>query len=860
MALGRQVDVAKPSNPVGEWEACGDRFYSKHEIYAMAWGADVNLAQNRVAVSAFGGPVACVRDDSKIVLLAPGRPSHPVVRIFTSAGRPLGAFVWERNRIVGMGWSSDEELVLVEVDGTVSAYSTFGTHLRRFSLGAAAREQGVSRAAVFGAGVVALTERHELWAVTGLLEPRPQRLADPGLFDAPHSMAVIEPHHTLSGCVEVLIACGNTVKVVDADSCQDQGLTVGPVMAMAVSPNGQFLALFTAAGKLMVLSTDFSRNLSEFNTKSDIAPEQLAWCGADAVVMYWEEVLLMVGPYGDWVYYPIEEPAMLVSEVDGLRIVGNSSTQLLRRVADCLVDIFRIGATSPGATLLDARTLFDQEDAKADELLRSITDLEEAITSCCDAASAELNVARQKMLMKAACYGKAFCPGYPKDTLHTVAQKLRVLNCLWAPEHGLPITMAQLEALSMPVLVARLTASHRHLLALRISSVMALPQEPVLTHWACARIAASPQLGDKELADQLLEKLSPCPDIRYATIAGHAQSHGRKHLAVLLLNHEPRASQQVPLLLSLGEEGEALDKAVSSGDTDMVYLVLFHMYRQPGRQLPDFLAIIRSRPVALALFTAYCRKTEPELMKTVYLSHGVSDGVAEMMVEDAVRVRCMHMGAHPSRASTSASDGSAPIDVVRTLEKAGGEYGANKENTFYQKSTEEFARLCKMQAGLEKETGQSLFAGLSVAETLQTAIAIGNQRAAAAIRSEFKISDKRFWWIKVKTLAKTKDWDALEAFARERKVSPIGIEPFIRACKEHEAPQHVLAFMISRMTDLKAKAEAYAQVGLIREAAEAAAAAKDADMLTRLKGMVGQSSAIGLAIDQFRDRLNVSSR
>jgi hypothetical protein len=52
---------------------------------------------------------------------------------------------------------------------------------------------------------------------------------------------------------------------------------------------------------------------------------------------------------------------VLVSEVDGLRIIGNSSAQLLRRVADCLVDIFRIGATSPGATLLDARTLFDQE-------------------------------------------------------------------------------------------------------------------------------------------------------------------------------------------------------------------------------------------------------------------------------------------------------------------------------------------------------------------------------------------------------------------------------------------------------------------------------------------------------------------
>jgi hypothetical protein len=62
-----------------------------------------------------------------------------------------------------------------------------------------------------------------------------------------------------------------------------------------------------------------------------------------------------------------------------------------------------------------------------------------------------------------------------------------------------------------------------------------------------------------------------------------------------------------------------------------------------------------------------------------------------------------------------------------------------QENVFYQKSTEEFAKLCKMQGALEKETGQSLYAGLSVAETLQVAIATGNARAAANIRSEFKV-------------------------------------------------------------------------------------------------------------------------
>ena len=41
-------------------------------------------------------------------------------------------------------------------------------------------------------------------------------------------------------------------------------------------------------------ATDFSKVVSDFDTKSSVPPEQLAWCGADAVVLYWPELLLMV--------------------------------------------------------------------------------------------------------------------------------------------------------------------------------------------------------------------------------------------------------------------------------------------------------------------------------------------------------------------------------------------------------------------------------------------------------------------------------------------------------------------------------------------------------------------------------------
>ena len=48
---------------------------------------------------------------------------------------------------------------------------------------------------------------YKLWVVSNLEEPRPQKLASDSLIERPHCMAVIEPRHTLSGCVEVGGAC-----------------------------------------------------------------------------------------------------------------------------------------------------------------------------------------------------------------------------------------------------------------------------------------------------------------------------------------------------------------------------------------------------------------------------------------------------------------------------------------------------------------------------------------------------------------------------------------------------------------------------------------------------------------------------
>ncbi|MCH99590.1 vacuolar protein sorting-associated protein 16, partial [Trifolium medium] len=129
--------------------------------------------------------------------------------------------------------------------------------------------------------------------------------------------------------------------------------------------------------------------------------------------------------------------------------------------------------------------------------------------------------------------------------------------------------------------------------------------EVVIMHWACAKITASLGIPDATLLEILLDKLKLCKGISYAAVAAHADKNGRRKLAALLVEHEPRSSKQVPLLLSIGEEDIALMKATECGDTDLVYLVLFHIWQQ--RQPLEFFGTIQARQLARDLFITYAR-------------------------------------------------------------------------------------------------------------------------------------------------------------------------------------------------------------------------------------------------------------
>jgi hypothetical protein len=82
------------------------------------------------------------------------------------------------------------------------------------------------------------------------------------------------------------------------------------------------------------------------------------------VLLYWDDMLLMVGPSDEPVRYLYDEPIVLIPECDGVRILSNTSMEFLQLVPNSTVSIFKIGSTSPAALLFDALDHFDRRSAK----------------------------------------------------------------------------------------------------------------------------------------------------------------------------------------------------------------------------------------------------------------------------------------------------------------------------------------------------------------------------------------------------------------------------------------------------------------------------------------------------------------
>jgi vacuolar protein sorting-associated protein 16 len=341
------------------------------------------------------------------------------------------------------------------------------------------------------------------------------------------------------------------------------------------------------------------------------------------------------------------------------------------------------------------------------------------------AAGLEFSIHWQKQLLKAASFGKSVLDIYNSDEFVDMCETLRVLNAVRFYEIGLPLSYEQFLRLTPEKLIRRLINRREYLLALRVSSYLRLPTDRIYVHWASQKVRVGSEDEDT-ICRLIVEKLAGKRGISFEEIARAAYDEGRGRLATELLNHEPRAGKQVPLLLNMEEDEIALDKAIESGDSDLIFFVLLHLKKK--LPLASFFRVINSRPVATSLIEATAQADDTELLKDLYYQDDRRNDGANVFVREALK--------QPD--SKTASD---------KLTLAAKLLADSKETSFELKALQEATTLLKMQEAFDRDLTET-FTSLSVNETIFKLIKLGYASRAKKMQSEFKVPERTAWWLR----------------------------------------------------------------------------------------------------------------
>ena len=267
--------------------------YWRRPLCQMRWDLDCALDACASAVQHAGGPIA--------LLAGHGAALGTYMRVFSGTGEALSAWEWHYGRVRMLHWTAATEIACVLESGRVMLWSLHGTCTASFALFDAGDEQTVLRCEAFEEGAVFITSALRPCVLQSFASKKVLALAEPHLTSPPTAMTVLKSSSSSASlsataggagggakwaCPEVVLATASrTVLVVDDKGAHDQLLTSGPFVHLAVSPNGKFIAAFSADGALQVLSSDFSRHLSQIDTRSTTPPRALVWCGVDAILL-----------------------------------------------------------------------------------------------------------------------------------------------------------------------------------------------------------------------------------------------------------------------------------------------------------------------------------------------------------------------------------------------------------------------------------------------------------------------------------------------------------------------------------------------------------------------------------------------
>ncbi|KAL7729315.1 hypothetical protein ACLKA6_008893 [Drosophila palustris] len=814
----------------GEWFKVQPDYYRKVELVTPDWPIDIDLEYMQVVAAPYGGPLAAIRDPTK---LAPVHGnSRSMIRIFDTTGNETGHILWNHGKLISMGWSDTEELICVLENAKVFVFDMFGNEKESYSVGGEASVIKIVEAKVFqsaaGTGVAVMTTSGRIFLKQN------SNKTERKLPDIPSSNS-----NANCSCWEIVTEGRNSYCLLGREREVIKllhGQTVGTITAnlfekphdriikISVSYNHQHLALYTNNGLLWLGSIDMRQKYCEFDTGRKDMPLQIEWImnthnsDADAVVISYPSYLLIVNRNADRSEFPYDPVMFLVAEMDGVRIITQSSHEMIQRLPKCVENIFSVNSQEPACYLFEAQRKFEEKSYNSDvylSLCRSRIEL--AINECIEAAAYEFCPETQKSLMRAAYFGKGFIPSHNPEEYMRILRILRVLNTLRHEKLAMPLTYKQFSHLKPEVILSRLVFRKHYAVAIQVAKHLKLPESWILEHWAFHKVMHDQ--NDNEVARKITEKFkNPSVEgISYCNIAEKAHQSGRDELAIKLLELEPRASLHVPLLLKMGKFDRAVASATQSGDTELVTSVLLEIKKK--MMLSNFHMIIREYPLALNMYKKIMTESSRTALYDIYNTEDDHKSIAEYHFYNAID-----------------SEG-----LESNLSTIGNSYAQGRCTVEAELCTDTSRILKQQRSYASRQNNTSSMNGLSIHDTMLQLLRMGDLKEAEKIKSDYKVPDRRFWWMRIITLAEKLNWVELEKFSKNKK-SPIGYEPFVEVCLQQDNIQEARKY-IPRCPD-KRKAHWYMRANLYEEAIGCAFEQRD------LPGLYEMQSKIHLLRDQ----------
>eukprot|EP00795_Rhopilema_esculentum_P014842 gene14842-5965_t len=795
------------------WNPLGEVYYRTVEVYDMLWQDKINLSRYKVAAGTFGGPIAITKDDVSA--------GSQTVYIFSASGKQMATFNADGGRLVKIGFAVNEDLICVSENGHAYIYDLFGNFQRQFSLGMEVQKSRIIDCSIFasyfGTGICVISGDYEFYVVNNIDDVKIKRLQSPFVEAPPSSWVVLSPPEEQGA--KVLMAKDNSLYELDVVQAKPKSLAshheVSSYTEMAVSFNQKYIAVLADTGLLWIGSSNLKDEYCVYDTHLQMRPKQLVCL----IHPYFVETLTVRRFY-------LDSNSCLVQEVDGLRIIGNEKHQFLQKVPAEVEDVFKLGSVKPGAMLYDANIEYENMRVRVDDYMRTIKNhLQEAVHACIKAAGQEFEPKAQRGLMKAASFGKSFLKDMRPQAFVEMSQTLRVLNNVRHYKIGIPLTFEEL------------ILRRHYLLAIRICDYLRIPKREgasrILAHWACQKVK---QVGvdDEQLAREIAAKLGDTPGISYTEIASNALEQGRTALAVKLLEYEPKASNQVPLLLRMANYDMALQKAVDSYDSEQVYLAMEHI--RAGDKHGDFLMKIRNYPLAFSLFIKRCKQVERETLVNLYLQEDQFRNSGNMYVQD-------------SFSETTLGSRIKQLGIARESFDNRGQ----QVFPFGVQVTTEQIKLLEFQKRLGDEFGEK-YLSLCMYDTLHKLICCGHQKHAETMRKDFNIPDTRFWWKKIQALGEVRNWQELEKFSKSKK-SPIGYEPFVDVCLSNGPALNEAAKYIQKVP-IDKRVKIYMKMGYMDQAAETAFQTKSIDDLNSIQYKCSGNRELTEKIQMYKSQLS----